>query len=102
MPNNNHNYYIYMMTNKTHRSLYTGVTNNLERRVFEHKQMTADGYTKKYRCTKLVYFEHGSDINGAITREKQIKGWLRTKKDDLIATINPEWKDLSSSWHHNN
>ena len=95
--NKQHNYYIYMMTNKTHSTLYTGVTNNLQRRVFEHKNKMAVGFTKKYNCTKLVYFEHGNSIEGAISREKEIKGWLRTKKDALIATLNPEWNDLSDT-----
>lgn len=91
----NHNYYVYMVTNKHHTTLYTGLTNNLERRLYEHKSKLADGFTKKYNCTKLVYFEHTSSIEGAIAREKEIKGWLRKKKDMLIETLNPEWNDLS-------
>ncbi len=98
MHNKEYNYYVYLITNKTHSTLYTGVTNNLERRVWEHKNKAADSFTKKYNCTKLVYFEHGNGIEGAIAREKQIKGWLRIKKDALIKTINPEWKDLSLEW----
>ena len=86
-----------MMTNKTHSALYTGVTNNLERRVFEHKNKMIDGFTKKYNCTELVYFECGNHIEGAITREKTIKGWTRIKKDRLIETMNPRWEDLSLS-----
>ena len=95
MRDKNHNYYVYMMTNKTHSTLYTGVTNNLERRVYEHKNKIADGFTKKYNCTKLVYFEHGNNIEGAIVREKEIKGWVRSKKDELIKALNPELQDLS-------
>lgn len=92
----NHNYYIYMVTNKTHSVLYTGVTNDVVRRIYEHQNKTADGFTKKYNASKLVYFEHFSHINDAIAREKQIKGWKRDKKDALINVINPEWRDLSS------
>jgi putative endonuclease len=82
------------MSNKS-RTLYTGVTNDLKRRVFEHKRKLIPGFTSKYNLTKLVYFETTTDINLAITREKQIKGWLRTKKITLIESINPDWKDLS-------
>jgi putative endonuclease len=82
------------MTNKS-GTLYTGVTNNLERRVYEHKHHLVDGFTKKYKIDKLVYFEDTNDINAAISREKQIKGWLRKKKIALIESMNPSWKDLS-------
>ncbi len=92
------NYYTYMITNKSNRVLYTGVTNNLERRIAEHKQGLVDGFSKKYNLTKLVYYEDCSDIKAAIEREKQIKGWLRTKKNHLIESINPEWDDLSNDW----
>jgi len=87
-------YYVYIMTNKS-GTLYTGVTNNLERRVFEHKNRLVDGFTKKYNITKLVYFEETSDISAAIYREKQIKGWARQKKIALIESMNPDWRDLS-------
>jgi putative endonuclease len=90
-------YYVYIMTNKS-RTLYTGVTNNLRRRVFEHKHHLIDGFTKKYNITKLVYYEETNDITEAIAREKQIKGWLRKKKIALIESINAEWKDLSRDW----
>jgi putative endonuclease len=86
------------MTNKS-RTLYTGVTNNLERRVGEHKSKAIPGFTSKYNITKLVYYEEGSDINVAIAREKQIKGWLRAKKIALIESTNPEWRDLSEDWY---
>ena len=87
-------YYVYIMTNKTNRVLYTGVTNNLKRRVYEHKEKLIEGFTKKYNVTKLVYYEVGCDIRQAILREKQIKGGSRQKKIDLINKMNTEWKDL--------
>jgi putative endonuclease len=90
-------YYVYIMTNKS-KTLYTGVTNNLVRRVDEHKSKKFSGFTSRYNITKLVYFEAGDHINDAIAREKQIKGWLRTKKIALIESINPDWKDLSEDW----
>lgn len=92
----NHNYYVYMMTNKNHAVLYTGVTNDLNRRHYEHENKISEGFTKKYNATKLVYFEHFSNIIDAIAREKQIKGWKRAKKDALIETLNPAWRDLGS------
>ena len=90
-------YYVYILTNKS-GTLYTGVTNNLERRVYEHKNKFIDGFTKKYDLTRLVYFEETSDINSAISREKQIKGWLRKKKIELIRSLNPRWLDLAQEW----
>ncbi len=92
-------YYVYIMTNKKNGVLYTGVTNSLERRVYEHKHKLVPGFTSKYNCTRLVYYESGSDVQGAIEREKQIKGWLRKKKIGLIESENPEWKDLSDGWY---
>lgn len=86
-------YYVYIMTNKS-KTLYTGVTNNLERRVYEHKHRLVPGFTSKYNIDKLVHFETTSDVNSAIAREKQIKGWLRSKKIALIESSNPEWRDL--------
>jgi putative endonuclease len=85
------------MTNRS-KTLYTGVTNDLIRRVYEHKQKLVSGFTNKYNITKLVYFEETDDIKAAILREKQIKGWLRTKKISLIEGFNPEWEDLSEDW----
>lgn len=82
------------MTNKS-KTLYTGITNNLNRRVFEHKNKIIAGFTKKYNIDKLVYFELFNKSDDAIRREKQIKGWIRKKKIDLIESMNPEWKDLS-------
>ncbi|MEW5821089.1 MAG: GIY-YIG nuclease family protein [Cyanobacteriota bacterium] len=90
---NTKTYYVYIMTNKS-KTLYTGVTNNLHRRVYEHKNKLVEGFTKKYNITQLVYFEEYSTSNEAIKREKQIKGWLRSKKINLIEKSNPEWKDL--------
>jgi putative endonuclease len=88
-------YFVYIMTNKS-KTLYTGVTNNLVRRVYEHKNKLIEGFTKKYNINKLVYFELFDNPDDAIKREKQIKGWLRKKKIDLIESMNPEWKDLSN------
>jgi putative endonuclease len=91
-------YYVYIMTNKS-GTLYTGVTNNLERRVYEHKNKLMPGFTSKYNITKLIYYEEGNDVNAAFAREKQIKGWLRAKKIALIESVNPEWHDLSLDWY---
>jgi putative endonuclease len=74
--------------------LYTGVTNNLDRRIDEHKRSVVEGFTKKYQVKRLVYFEETDNINDAIAREKQIKNWRRSKKDALITAFNPEWVDL--------
>lgn len=90
-------YYVYIMTNKS-PTLYTGVTNDLERRVYEHKQKLVPGFTAKYNITRLVYFEVMQDVHAAIAREKQIKGWLRRKKIALIESVNPGWADLSVGW----
>ena len=88
-------YYVYLLTNWNNKVLYTGVTNNLERRLYEHKNGLVDGFTKKYHVHKLIYFEYTDDVLAAIAREKQIKGWTRKKKNDLIESINPQWQDLS-------
>ncbi|MGB2768181.1 MAG: GIY-YIG nuclease family protein [Candidatus Zixiibacteriota bacterium] len=90
-------YYVYIMTNKS-RTLYTGVTSNLMRRVYEHKNKLINGFTKKYNIDRLVYYEVTSAVTSAIAREKQIKGWLRRKKIALIESVNPQWKDLSEEW----
>ena len=78
--------------------LYIGVTNNLQRRVFEHKQELVEGFSKKYKCKKLVYFEEYKDVKQAITREKQLKNWNRKKKEWLIKRLNFDLKDLSEKW----
>jgi putative endonuclease len=88
------NYHVYILSNEA-RTLYIGVTNNLERRFYELKNKLIDGFTKKYNLTKLVYYETTSDIKDAIYREKQLKGWLRIKKIILIEENNPGWDDLS-------
>lgn len=90
-------YYVYIMTNRS-KTLYTGVTNDLMRRVYEHKNKMVEGFTKKYNITRLVYFEGTNDVQSAIVREKQIKGWLRSKKIGLIESANPKWEDLSKEW----
>ncbi len=90
-------YYVYIMANRT-RMLYTGVTNNLERRVYEHKHSITPGFTSKYNLNRLIYYEVYADIREAIAREKQIKRWLRAKKITLIESDNPKWEDLSAEW----
>ena len=90
-------YYVYILTNRT-GSLYVGVTNNLMRRVVEHKRHLVPGFTSKYKIDRLVYYEATPDIRAAIAREKQIKGWLRKKKLALITARNPMWRDLSDGW----
>jgi putative endonuclease len=91
MPNE---YYVYMMTNYHNTVIYTGVTNDLLRRVYEHKNGKGGVFTSKYKITKLVYYEAGADVNAAILREKQIKARSRQKKIDLINGMNPDWDDL--------
>jgi putative endonuclease len=86
--------YIYILTNKYNKVLYTGVTSDLKKRIWEHREKLADGFTKRYNVTKLVYYEVFADIRDAIAREKQIKAGSRQKKIDLIAGFNPEWRDL--------
>ena len=90
-------FYVYIMTNRS-RTLYTGVTNDLLRRVQEHKVGRGSSFTSKYRITRLVYFEETESIDTALAREKEIKGWSRTKKVKLIVDTNPEWLDLSDQW----
>ena len=85
-----------MITNWNNKVIYIGVTNNLERRIYEHKEKLIDGFTKKYNVYKLVYFEDTSDVLSAIEREKQLKKWSRQKKINLIEKMNPKWKDLYS------
>ena len=87
-------YYVYIMTNKNNTVLYTGVTNDLVRRIYEHKEKLVPGFTKKYNITKLVYYEVCEDVEQAISREKKIKGGSRAKKIVLINGMNKQWKDL--------
>jgi len=82
------------MTNKHHTVLYTGVTGNIATRGWQHKKRFIDGFTKRYNCTKMVYFEEFSNVHKAIAREKQIKGWTRKKKEKLINKVNPKWRDV--------
>jgi len=90
-----HLYYVYILTNSSNKVLYVGVTNNLERRCYEHKQKLIKGFTQRYNVDKLVYFEEFDSIELAIFREKQIKGYSRSKKDALVNKFNLEWKELS-------
>lgn len=91
-------YFVYILTNRS-GTLYTGLTSNLMRRVFEHKNKHAEGFTTKYNISRLVYFEETGDVHAAIAREKQIKGWKQSKKIKLIECSNPNWEDLSSEWN---
>ena len=90
-------YYVYILTNWDDSVLYIGVTSNLTKRLYEHRNHLADGFTKRYNVHKLVYFEQTTDVNSAIAREKQLKGWTRKKKIDMISKTNPEWIDLSAT-----
>jgi len=90
-------YYVYIMTSRSD-TLYTGVANDLQRRVYEHKQKLLDGFTKKYNIDMLAYYEETDDVEAAIRREKQIEGWRRSKKIELIESTNPQWRDLSEGW----
>jgi len=87
-------YFVYIMTNRTKTVLYTGVTNDLKRRVWQHKQKLHEGFTSRYQMITLVYYELFDDVNSAIAREKQIKGGSRQKKLDLVNSMNAEWRDL--------
>ena len=90
-------YYVYIMTNRS-KTLYTGMTGSLVQRVRQHKEHVNEGFTSKYRIDRLAYYERFSDVHAAIAREKEIKGWLRIRKLQLIVSINPEWKDLAADW----
>lgn len=92
-------YFVYIMTNRRRGVLYTGMTNDLHRRVYQHKNKLLGGFTSRYNLVKLVYYEETNDVREAIGREKQIKGWLRAKKIALIESVNPDWNDLSSEWY---
>ena len=87
-------YYVYILTNWNNKTLYVGVTNNLARRVYEHKNHLVEGFTSKYNVTKLVYYEITDDIKTAIAREKQLKNWNRAKKEKLVETVNKYWEEL--------
>ena len=90
-------YYVYIMASRS-RVLYVGMTNDLQRRVEQHKQKLIEGFTQRYNITRLVYYEVTNDVHAALAREKQIKSWRRSKKTDLIESVNPAWKDLSETW----
>ena len=90
--------YVYILSNRKHTVLYIGVTNNLQRRLYEHKNEMVDGFTKRYHIHRLVYFEEFDHIDQAIAREKMLKGWRRERKDTLITSFNPDWNDLSEGW----
>jgi putative endonuclease len=90
-------YYVYILASET-GTLYIGVTNDLQRRTYEHKHGLVKGFTKRYGVNKLVYYEETPEVNEAITREKEIKKWRRSRKIDLIKSMNSEWKDLSDGW----
>ncbi len=91
-------YCVYILTSRNDRVMYIGVTNDLTRRIYEHKQELIEGFTKRYHVHKMVYYEMTSDVKIAIEREKQLKHWVRAKKNALVETMNPEWKDLSEDW----
>jgi putative endonuclease len=92
------NYYVYILSSKRNGTLYTGDTNDLERRVYEHKNKLVPGFTSRHEVNKLVYFESCPEIQGAIIREKQLKDWTRKRKLALIESVNPEWKDFADEW----
>ncbi len=91
-------YYVYMLSNWNHNVLYIGVTSELSRRLYEHKNKLAAGFTSRYNVHKLVYYETCGDVRSAIAREKELKGWRREKKNALVEKYNPDWHDLSEDW----
>ena len=92
-------YYVYLLAHENNKVLYVGVTGDIVKRVYEHKTHQNEGFTDKYYVTKLVYFEETGNVDSALEREKQIKRWRREKKEALINSINPEWKDLAKDWY---
>jgi putative endonuclease len=96
MPQEKH-FYVYLLTNWNNKVIYVGVTNDLQRRLYEHKHKLVKGFTEKYNVDKLVYFEQTDDVISALAREKEIKKWRREKKNGLVLSMNPEWKDLSAT-----
>ena len=91
-------YFVSILTNWDDSVMYIGITSNLPKRLYEHRNGLADGFTKKYNVHKLVYYENTNDVYSAISREKQLKGWRRSKKNALITKMNPDWHDLSDDW----
>ena len=90
-------YFVYILSNWNNKVVYIGVTSDLNKRIYQHKNKLIDGFTKKYNVTKLVYYEATEDVLSAISREKQLKGWVRKKKNSLIKKLNPDWNDLSEA-----
>ncbi|QSE97727.1 GIY-YIG nuclease family protein [Fulvivirga lutea] len=95
-----HQYFVYILSSNSNSTIYTGVTNDLETRVLQHKLKTVKGFSSKYNVDKLVHFEEFNQVNDAIAREKQLKNWKRIWKNELIEKENPKWKDLSEDWYH--
>jgi putative endonuclease len=93
-----HRYYVYILTSSSRRALYTGITNSMMTRLEQHRDAGPDTFVGRYKATRLVYYETFQDVRRAIAREKEIKGWSRKKKGELVASVNPEWADLSASW----
>jgi len=91
--------YFYMMISSSRRALYAGVTARFRSRVFEHKNDLIEGFSSKYKCHRLVYFERFERVVDAIAREKEVKGWRREKKNKLVESMNPTWKDLAADWY---
>ena len=91
-------YFVYILSSRTKR-LYIGVTNDLERRVAQHKRREVEGFTSRYNIDQLVFYEETDDVRAAIEREKQLKGWVRARKMQLVLDTNPEWKDLAEDWY---
>ena len=92
-------YFVYLLTNRWQNVLYTGMTNSLIKRIWQHKNKALPGFTAKYNCDRLVYFEAYDHVQQAIAREKQIKNWPRAKKNELVNSTNPEWNDLAADWY---
>ena len=92
-------YYAYILTNWNNKVMYIGMTNDLARRLYEHKHHVADGFTSQYNVNKLVYYESTADVKAAIAREKQLKSWVRARKNALVQSVNPTWRDLSADWN---
>ena len=91
-------YYVYLFVNWNNKVIYVGMTSDLQKRIYEHKHKLVKGFTEKYNVNKLVYYEETTDVHTALAREKEIKKWRREKKDNLVKTMNPRWRDLSLEW----
>jgi len=93
-----HDYFVYILTDKSRATLYIGITNDLPTRLWQHRNPERISFSQRYHCTLLMHVEHYGDVNAAIAREKQLKGWTRAKKNGLIERENPRWEDLSAQW----